>query len=117
VIETDILVLGSGVAGLTFALKASAYASVSLVTKKERAESNTNYAQGGIACVVSKTDSLESHVNDTLRVGDGLCNEEVVREVIREGPDRVEELVALGVEFSRTESGSFHLGREGTPGT
>jgi len=113
VIETDILVLGSGVAGLTFALKASAYASVSLVTKKERAESNTNYAQGGIACVVSKTDSLESHVNDTLRVGDGLCNEEVVREVIREGPDRVEELVALGVEFSRTESGSFHLGREG----
>lgn len=113
VIETDILILGSGVAGLSFALKASKYGSVSVVTKKEKAESNTNYAQGGIACVLSEADSLESHVSDTLRVGDGLCDERVVREVVREGPDRVRELVQLGVEFSRGEDGSFHLGREG----
>ena len=112
-IETDILVLGSGIAGLSFALKASQYASVSVVTKKEKAESNTNYAQGGIACVLSRTDSLESHVHDTLTAGDGLCDEEVVREIVGEGPHRVGELVELGVKFSRSESGLFHLGREG----
>jgi L-aspartate oxidase len=113
VIETDILVLGSGIAGLSFALKASQYASVSVVTKKERAESNTNYAQGGIACVLSETDSFDSHVQDTLRAGDGLCDEVAVREIVREGPDRVKELLELGVKFSRMENGSFHLGREG----
>ncbi len=111
--ESDILVLGTGVAGLSFALKASAYASVSIVTKKERAESNTNLAQGGIACVLSGTDSFESHVQDTLRAGDGLCDEAVVREIVREGPDRVRELVELGVKFSQDKDGSFHLGREG----
>ncbi len=112
-IETDILVLGSGVAGLSFALKASAYGSVSIVTKKEKAESNTNYAQGGIACVLTETDSFESHVSDTLRAGDWLCDEKVVREIVREGPERVRELAELGVNFSRAEDGSFHLGREG----
>ena len=112
-VETDVLVLGSGIAGLSFALKASQYASVSVVTKKQRAESNTNYAQGGIACVLSETDSVESHVQDTLRAGDGLCDEAVVREIVREGPDRVKELLELGVKFSRMENGSFHLGREG----
>ncbi len=112
-IETDILVLGTGIAGLSFALKASKYASVHVVTKKEKAESSTNLAQGGIACVLSETDSFDSHVEDTLRAGDGLCNKEVVREIVREGPDRVRELVELGVEFSQTEAGSFHLGREG----
>ena len=112
-IETDIVVLGTGVAGLSFALKASEYASVSIVTKKERAESNTNLAQGGIACVLSQTDSFESHVADTLRAGDGLCDEAVVREIVSEGPDRVRELMELGVKFSRSEDGSFHLGREG----
>jgi len=113
VIETDILVLGSGMAGLSFALKASAYASVTVVTKKEKAESNTNYAQGGIACVFSEGDSFESHVADTLRAGDGLCDEKVVREIVSEGPERVRELAELGVVFSREKNGSFHLGREG----
>ena len=112
-IETDILVLGSGVAGLSFALRASEHGSVSVVTKKEKAESNTNYAQGGIACVLTETDSLESHVSDTLTAGDGLCDEKVVREIVREGPDRVRRLADLGVKFSRGEDGTFHLGREG----
>lgn len=112
-IETDILVLGSGVAGLSFALKASAYGSVSVVTKKERAESNTNYAQGGIACVLTKADCFESHVSDTLTAGDGFCDEKVVREIVTGGPERVRELTELGVEFSHAADGSFHLGREG----
>lgn len=112
-IETDILILGSGVAGLSFALKASEYGSVCVVTKKEKAESNTNYAQGGIACVLSKTDTFDSHVRDTLGAGDGLCNEAVVQEIVSEGPDRVRELAELGVEFSKRDDGSFHLGREG----
>jgi L-aspartate oxidase len=111
--ETDILVLGSGIAGLTFALKASEYGAVSVVTKKEKAESSTNLAQGGIACVLSSEDSFDSHVNDTLRAGDGLCDERVVREIVREGPDRVRELLNLGVQFSQSKDGSFHLGREG----
>ncbi len=98
---------------MSFALKASEYATVSVVTKKEKAESNTNYAQGGIACVLSETDTFESHVADTLRAGDGLCDEGVVREIVREGPERVKELLELGVKFSRGEDGAFHLGREG----
>jgi len=113
VIETDILVLGSGVGGLSFALKASAYGSVSIITKKEKAESNTNYAQGGIACVLTKADTFESHVSDTLTAGDGFCDEKVVREIVTAGPERVRELVKLGVKFSRAEDGSYHFGREG----
>lgn len=113
-IKTDILVIGSGIAGLFFALKASDFAKITIITKKERAESNTNYAQGGIAAVLSPLDSFESHIEDTLRAGDGLCDEEVVRTVIEKGPTRIKELVNLyNVEFTRGNDGSFDLGMEG----
>jgi L-aspartate oxidase len=110
--SVDVLVIGSGIAGLTYALKVADRASVFLVTKKRRADSNTNYAQGGIAAVMSPVDSFESHVRDTLDAGAGLCHEEAVRELVREGPERVRELMAWGAEFS-TDRGELALGREG----
>ena len=76
---SDFLVIGSGIAGLTFAIKASRYGTVNIVTKKKDTDSNTNYAQGGIATVIDPGDSLENHVNDTLKAGDGLCNIDAVR--------------------------------------
>lgn len=110
----DVLVVGSGIAGLSFALKvAQSGHSVAILTKKTKAESNTNYAQGGIAVVTSEEDDVESHVRDTLVAGDGLCDEKVVREIVRDGPARVQELVELGLKFSRDESGAYDLGREG----
>jgi L-aspartate oxidase len=110
----DVLVIGSGIAGLSFALKVAQRGhSVAILTKKTKAESNTNYAQGGIAVVTSQEDDVESHVSDTLVAGDGLCNEKVVREIVRDGPARVRELVELGLKFSRDESGEYDLGREG----
>ncbi|MHC4743308.1 MAG: FAD-binding protein, partial [Planctomycetota bacterium] len=115
-IETDFLVLGSGIAGLTYALKASDLGSVAVVTKKDRAESNTNYAQGGIAAVLSGTDSFEAHIADSLAAGDGLCQKEVVEAVVEAGPRLIEELVALGVNFTRSKNNDderFDLGREG----
>lgn len=108
----DILVIGSGVAGLSFALKAAEHGSVAVVTKKNSAESNTNYAQGGIAAVVSDEDSADSHIQDTLVAGAGLCDREVVEVVVEEGPQRVRELMAMGARFSR-KNGELHLGREG----
>jgi len=115
--EFDFIVLGSGVAGLTFALKVAPHGRVAIITKKNRAESNTNYAQGGIAAVTSKEDSFELHVRDTLEAGAGLCKEDVVRTIVEEGPARVAELVDLGMRFSERESGQgqreLDLGREG----
>src|SRR5579863_2236736 len=90
----DFLVLGGGVAGLSFALRAAEYGSVAVLTKRSRQEGNTQYAQGGIAAVLSKTDSFETHIQDTLTAGAGLCNREAVEVTVREGPDRVRELVA-----------------------
>ena len=110
--SVDVLVIGSGIAGLTFALKVADRASVLVVTKKRRADSNTNYAQGGIAAVMSPTDSFESHVRDTLDAGAGLCHEDAVRELVREGPDRVRDLMAWGAAFT-TSQGQLALGREG----
>src|SRR5437868_9622058 len=101
--QFDFIVLGSGIAGLTFALKVAAHGRVAIVTKKSRAESNTNYAQGGIAAVTSKEDSFEAHVRDTLESGAGLCKEEVVRTIIEEGPARIAELIELGMKFSERE--------------
>ena len=112
--EFDAVVVGSGIAGLSFALRlADRGRRVCIVTKKDQAESNTNYAQGGIACVTSSSDDFESHVADTLEAGDGLCDPEVVREIVREGPDRIREIVDLGVRFSQLEDGRVSLGKEG----
>ncbi len=109
----DYLVIGSGVAGLTFALKVAQHGKVAIVTKKASAESNTNYAQGGIAAVMDPTDDVEAHIKDTLIAGAGLCEEEIVRIVVTEGPQRVRELMELGARFDREEDGDLHLGREG----
>ena len=112
--KTDVLIIGSGIAGLSFALKAAGHGHrVAILTKKTSAESNTNRAQGGIAVVMSSTDDFASHVRDTLVAGDGLCAGRVVREIVRDGPARVQELVDLGLEFSRNGRGRYDLGREG----
>ena len=114
-IHTDFLVLGSGIAGLSFAIKASGLGTVAMVTKQDMTDSNTNMAQGGIAVVQDQADRFEYHINDTLICGGGLCNEEVVRFVVSEGPERIQELVQWGVEFTRSTSNpeQFDLGREG----
>src|SRR6202051_2719360 len=114
--QFDYLILGSGIAGLSFALKVAPHGRVAIVTKKDRAESNTNYAQGGIASVTSKEDSFELHVRDTLEAGAGLCDENVVRTIVTEAPARIQDLVELGMQFDeRDVSGhrEFDLGREG----
>ncbi|MFK7847638.1 MAG: L-aspartate oxidase, partial [Rhodothermales bacterium] len=108
----DFLVIGSGIAGLSYALKVAEEGTVAIVTKKERAESNTNYAQGGIAAVMDEADSTEKHIQDTLISGAGLCDPEAVRIVVTEGPRRVQELIDLGAQFTK-ENGKLHLGREG----
>ena len=114
----DHVVIGSGIAGLTYALKVAATgATVAIVTKKSRTDSNTAWAQGGIACVTSSEDSVALHVKDTLIAGDGLCHEEVVRTIISEGPERIAELVGLGMHFDERTAPDGHrepdLGREG----
>src|SRR5271163_1669480 len=113
----DYVVLGSGIAGLSFALSVAAHGSVAIVTKKNRAESNTNYAQGGIACVTSDEDTYDLHVRDTLEAGAGLCREEVVRGIVEEGPARIKALMELGMTFSERENGAhkheLDLGKEG----
>ncbi len=113
-VQTDFLVIGSGSAGLSFALKAARFGQVALVTKREIAESNTRLAQGGIASVWESGDSFDQHIQDTLASGDGLCNPEVVEMVVKDGPGRIQELMKLGVCFSRRENGrGLDLGREG----
>ena len=109
--QFDYLVLGSGIAGLSFALKVAPRGRVAIVTKKDRAESNTNYAQGGIASVTSKEDSFESHVRDTLAAGAGLCKENVVRTIVEEGPARIAGIDRAGDEIfraRRAERGRRH---------
>ncbi|MCG1035303.1 L-aspartate oxidase [Polaribacter sargassicola] len=117
VITSDFLVIGSGVSGLTFALKIATKhkdAKVIIVTKDSQSESNTKYAQGGIATVFNKNvDSFEQHVQDTLIAGDGLCDEEVVRMVVEDAPKRLQELIAWGTQFDKNENGYYDLGREG----
>lgn len=112
--DFDVLVVGSGIAGLSFALKLAAQGrKVAILTKKDRAESNTNYAQGGIAAVTSRTDDFSSHVRDTLECGDGLCREDVVRAIVEDAPPRIHELAELGVRFTTQAGGGYALGREG----
>lgn len=111
---TDVLVIGSGVAGLSFALKVAGFADVTVVTKKGCVDTATNLAQGGVAAVLSEHDRFDNHVRDTLVSGDGLCREDVVRVVVEEGPDRVRELVDIGVNFQKgTRGEEFDLGMEG----
>src|SRR5690606_28798139 len=108
----DVLVIGSGIAGLSYALKASQHGDVVLVTKKQRAQSSTNYAQGGIAAVWSDDDSIELHARDTFVAGAGLCHTSAVRMLVEEGPARVRELIDWGVRFTQ-EQETVSLGREG----
>ncbi len=110
--ESDVLVIGSGIAGLSFALKAAAHGHVLVVTKKERAASSTNWAQGGIAAVVGEDDRPELHVRDTIVAGAGLCHGAAVRSLVEDGPSRIRELIDWGVRFTRVE-GRLSLGREG----
>ena len=110
----DFLVIGSGIAGLSFALKAAKHGKVLIVTKSNEDESNTKYAQGGVAVVVDKKeDSFEKHIQDTLIAGDGLCDEEVVSLVVREGPDRIREIIEYGANFDKTKTGVYDLAKEG----
>ncbi len=111
--EFDFLVLGGGVAGLTFALEASKNGRVGVLTKRGRAEGNTVYAQGGIAAVLSPDDSFEKHHEDTMIAGAGLNHRDIVDITVREGPERLKELVAFGADFNRRENGEFDLTREG----
>lgn len=108
----DFLVIGSGSAGLTFALNVAHYGTVAIITKKDRAESNTNYAQGGIATVLDQYDSFESHIQDTLVAGAGLCKRESVELIVREGPEVVRNLIDMGARFTE-KNGALDLGREG----
>ena len=110
----DFLVLGSGIAGLSFALKVARRGRVAILTKKNRADSNTNWAQGGIASVMGSDDTTELHVQDTLVAGAGLCRESVVRTIVEEGPRCIRELVELGTRFSEDEQNQGpHLTQEG----
>jgi L-aspartate oxidase len=122
-ISCDYLIIGSGLAGLSAALKASQHGSVVVVTKTAATECNTQYAQGGIACVIAEGDTFEAHVHDTLVAGAGICHEDVVRDIVAAGPDRVRELQEWGVQFTRrgeveedlrrSEAEDFDLGKEG----
>lgn len=113
-IDCDYFVVGSGIAGLMSALHLSRYGSVLVATKKDRAESNTNNAQGGIACVIDSDDSFDQHVKDTLTAGAGLCREDVVRKIVSGGPPRIAELERFGVVFATQEQGGqYDLGKEG----
>src|SRR5215216_1719410 len=112
--SVDFLVIGSGIAGLSFALKAAKHGKVLIVTKSNEDESNTKYAQGGVAVVVDKEeDSFEKHINDTLDAGDGLCDKEVVEIVVKEGPERINEIIEYGTNFDKTNEGIFDLAKEG----
>src|ERR1044072_9099867 len=101
--EYDFAVIGSGIAGLSFALKAARHGSVAVITKRKGADTNTAWAQGGIACVTSDEDSFELHVRDRLEAGAGLCDEAVVRTIVSEAPERIRELAELGVHFDQRQ--------------
>ncbi len=111
--QADVLVIGSGVAGLLFALKSARHGRVVLLTKSELHESNTRYAQGGIAAVWDPLDAHENHVRDTMVAGAGLCRREVVEQVVRRGPELVQELIDLGVDFTESGEAGYSLHREG----
>lgn len=109
---TDYLIVGSGIAGLSLAINLSELGTVSVITKKRKADSNTNYAQGGIASVTAQDDDFELHIKDTIECGAGLCNEDAVRKIVYEGPEMIKELINFGTNFTK-ENGMLMLGKEG----
>ena len=109
----DFLVIGSGIAGLSFALKVADYGSVCVVTKSGLSETNTEYAQGGISSVTYKPDNFDKHIRDTLVAGVGICDVDVVKKVVTEAPKQIEQLLEWGTNFDKTEEGKFDLHREG----
>jgi L-aspartate oxidase len=111
--ESDFLVIGSGIAGLSFAIEAAELGTVHVITKKNIFESNTSYAQGGIASVIKSNDSFEKHVSDTLIAGADLCNKKAVEMMVSDGPKVIEKLINWGVEFTRNEEGKLSLAKEG----
>jgi L-aspartate oxidase len=119
-LSSDFLVIGSGIAGLSYAYKVAEYfyqkkekIKVTIITKANEDDSNTKYAQGGIAAVIKGTDSFESHIKDTLIAGDGLCDEAIVRMVVEEAPERIQELIDWGTNFDKDEAGDYDLAKEG----
>lgn len=115
-LKTDILIIGGGISGLSLAIKLAELAKdqkILIITKETLIDCNTYNAQGGIACVWDKTDSFKKHIQDTVIAGDGLCNENIVKEIITQAPERINELIDLGVSFNRNENGQYDLGREG----
>jgi len=114
--NTDFLIIGGGISGLSLAIKLanlSPNEEILLITKENLEEGSTFYAQGGIACVWDKNDSVDKHIQDTLNAGDGLCNEEVVKKILTQAPKRINELIDIGVNFTRNENGEYDLGNEG----
>ena len=113
--KTDFLVIGSGIAGLSYALKVAEFGSVTIITKKKIQKTNTALAQGGVAAVFSKIDSFDLHIKDTLDAGDGLCNKDVAKMVVKDGPQRIKQLVKQGANFNIEGYGEydFSLGKEG----
>ncbi len=114
--KTDFLIIGGGIAGLSLAKKLAHLSpddSILLIAKDNLEEGSTYYAQGGIASVWSDSDNFEKHIQDTLRAGDGLCNEKVVRKIVTQAPERINELIEMGVQFTRNDTGNYDLGKEG----
>lgn len=115
-LKIDILIIGGGISGLTLAIKLAELAKdqkILIITKETLIDCNTYNAQGGIACVWDKTDSFEKHFQDTVIAGDGLCDENIVKEIITQAPERINELIEMGVKFNRNENGQYDFGREG----
>jgi L-aspartate oxidase len=111
--EIDFLVIGSGIAGISYALKVAAFGKVLMLTKSDEDESNTKYAQGGIAAVMYEPDSYNKHIDDTLICGDGVCDERIVKLVIEESTQRIDELIKWGTQFDKTAAGNYDLAKEG----
>nr|HMU02755.1 FAD-dependent oxidoreductase [Saprospiraceae bacterium] len=116
-IKTDILVIGAGVAGFSFAIRmaeARPDLKITVLTKTNEKESNTSYAQGGVAAVWDNDiDNYAKHVADTLDAGDGICDENIVDIVVKEGPERVKDIIEWGARFDKNKAGEYDLGREG----
>jgi L-aspartate oxidase len=111
--EVDFLVIGSGIAGISYALKVAEFGKVLMLTKSDEDESNTKYAQGGIAAVMYEPDSYNKHIEDTLICGDGVCDENIVKLVIEESTQRINELINWGTQFDKTVTGNYDLAKEG----